>query len=360
MNVSQLIVIATTAGILSACGGDRFAVAPELRPPDDYVFTPFNWLDRAPDSVATFLCPSAQDESLAADEIFIECSIEGIRPVAAPPRPVTALTVMAYNFERGQEFDQQLAWFTGPDAPHIDILLASEVDRGCKRSGNRHVAAELAAAMDMYVVFAVEFVELARPGNSSGIIDHACEHGNAILSRYPLGNVAQIRHRSNRSWFIPVTDRTDGTQPRLGGRIAIGADVQVGKAALRLVVLHFESDPADEDIRRDQAQELVELAAGQQLATIIGGDTNAAFYLGDLVEGTRNDGATAPFLDAGFTDSHVTVPLEDRGTIDIGVPIDLIFADRDRFFSPVICARNQCGDLSDHLPVWAGYALAND
>ena len=67
----------------------------------------------------------------------------------------------------------------------------------------RQATRELAAALQMHYVFATEFIELPRPGGAGGTIDVTCEHGNAILSRWPLGNVGWKFHDENIIWYTP-------------------------------------------------------------------------------------------------------------------------------------------------------------
>lgn len=81
--------------------------------------------------------------------------------------------VLALNMERGIRLEA-LAAFLETHKP--DILLASELDIGCDRSGKLDVPAELARRLGLHYVFAEEFQELTQGGS----------HGNAIFSRYPI------------------------------------------------------------------------------------------------------------------------------------------------------------------------------
>jgi endonuclease/exonuclease/phosphatase family metal-dependent hydrolase len=104
--------------------------------------------------------------------------------------PPGRLRIVHWNILKGVAFEQILALLN--DAPRLrrpDILLLNEVDLGMARSGNRHVAAELGAALGMHWLFLPTYLELTKgpgcdaeaPGeNRIGL------HGLAILSREPL------------------------------------------------------------------------------------------------------------------------------------------------------------------------------
>ena len=215
---------------------------PEL--PASYSFVEYPWMIVPPD-LGHRLCPWSDNPEAAPDKVFIECEMEGESFSATDGSPDDEVLVMAYNIERGKHVDGFISLLLeDPAVPVPDILLLSEADRGCSRSGTRHVTRDLAKALGMNYVFAVEFVEL----------NEACEHGNAVLSRYPLGNVRQIRHATNLSWYAPPG--TAG-QPRLGGRIAVYADVNVGGTIVHVYSLHLESD-VDHTYRTEQAREIAE------------------------------------------------------------------------------------------------------
>ena len=162
-------------------------------------FVPFEGLAVAPDVTTDRLCVEAADPEGAPDKVFIDCAMEGAN--LAPDLPPTdELLVMTWNLERGVHLDEQIEAFRSGALPLPDVFLISEVDRGCSRSGSRNGMWDLAEALELNYVFAVEFVELPRPDGSGGTVDELCEHGNAVASRYPIGNVGQLRHAENLSW----------------------------------------------------------------------------------------------------------------------------------------------------------------
>ncbi len=218
----------------------------------------------------------------------------------------------------------------------------------------RIVARDCAERLGYYYVYATEFVELPGDRGPTGPYDPPiCEHGNAIVSRYPLGNVRQIRHAQNRSWYTPPgTPNPD--EPRLGGRIAIAADAKIGSRLVRLYEVHLESTLSALDIRDAQAEEIAADAEGVTQPVVVGGDFNTFFYFTDVENGTLTEPAIKSFIDRGYEDAHQDLPLEDRYTsfdpfdmiIDLIITKDLEVIDAGR------CPLERCDSLSDHLPVF--------
>ncbi len=246
---------------------------------------------------------------------------------------------------------KRLAGASGMPSP--DILLLSEADRGCTRSDGRNVARAYAERLGMCYVYGVEFVELPRVWGPGGAIRHRCEHGNAIISRYPLGNVRVIRHRETRSWNSATQRMLRLGQPRHGGRVAVAADVRIGDRTLRVYAVHFESGrPADRDtIREAQARELLADAAGVSSGVVIGGDMNVVRYTGSA----ESDPTVGALLADGFHDAHVALAPSERITTDSGVVIDLIVGRSMQIIDAGVGPRATWHDLSDHLPVWARF-----
>jgi hypothetical protein len=211
--------------VLSGCAGHDEG-AQDISAP----FVEFSWREDTPDVRAERLCEEAADPDRAADTTFIHCDVEGATFAPAKVLPKDRIVVLAYNILRGFQVDAQLAAMLEDDLiPVPDVLLLSEVDRGCRRTDFRNIARDYAEALGYYYVYATEFVELPGFRDPDGPFDPPlCEHGNAIVSRYPLGNVRQIRHAQNRRWYTPP-DFPNPDEPRLGGRVAVAADVKIGK-----------------------------------------------------------------------------------------------------------------------------------
>jgi endonuclease/exonuclease/phosphatase family metal-dependent hydrolase len=322
----------------------------------------FDWESPAGGSTFARLCVDADSDAL-------DCRIEGADHGAdaqnEPGSGADGIVVCAYNVERGLEVHAQIeAIASGVDMPVPDIVLISEADRGCSRSGGRNIADEYARALGMCYVYAVEFVELPRIwGPGGGAIRSRCEHGNAIISRFPLGNVRIIRHSRARSWNSRLQRTLRLGQPRFGGRVAVVADARVGDRLLRLYSVHFESGrrgrgDSDRDlIRRSQALEIVADADadGRSGPVVVGGDMNVVGYL-EALRSSGTEAATSALFDAGFTDAHRAIEPDRRATSDSGVVIDLIVGRGAAFTDAGIGSVATWGELSDHLPIWARLA----
>ena len=323
-------------------------------------FVEFAWQAAAPDVRTERLCAEAADPDHAADTTFIDCAVEGATFAPAKVEPKEQIDVLAYNILRGFQVDAQLAEIqSGAHFPVPDVLLLSEVDRGCRRTQFRNIARDYAQALGYYYVYTTEFVELPGDRGESGPYDPPlCEHGNAIVARYPLGNVRQIRHAQNRSWYTPP-DFPNPDEPRLGGRIALAADMKVGNRLVRLYAMHLESTLSTLRIRDAQAVEIAEEAALVDGPAIAGGDLNAYFAIFDFMNASQRDGPTQAFLTRGFVDAHGNLPLEARTTTydPTTLIIDFIFVRNAEASAAGVCERGVCGELSDHLPVWASVRL---
>ena len=352
LTVLRAIAFAVALFFAVGCGDDD--------PSGNDSFVEFAWQAAAPDVRAERLCAEAADPDHAADTTFIDCAVEGATFAPAKVEPKEQIEVLAYNILRGFQVDAQLAEIqSGAHFPVPDVLLLSEVDRGCRRTQFRNIARDYAQALGYYYVYTTEFVELPGDRGDSGPYDPPiCEHGNAIVARYPLGNVRQIRHAQNRSWYTPP-DFPNPDEPRLGGRIALAADMKVGNHIVRLYSLHLESTLTALRIRDAQAVEIAAEGALVDGPVIAGGDLNAYFAILDFMNGSQRDGVTQAFLSRGLVDAHASLPLAARPTTydPTGLIIDFIFLRNAEATAAGVCERGVCGELSDHLPVWASVRL---
>lgn len=197
-------------------------------------------------------------------------TIEAAPPAATLPLPAS-LTVAAWNIERCKRVEDSAELIRASGA---DVVLATEMDWGMARSGQRHTTRDLAALLGFGYVFGVEFVELGTGDPyETGLFadvpnDHGL-HGNAILSRYPLENPALIPIDDGGAWYVGAP-KGDG-QFRVGGRMAMAARL----GPLTLVAVHYESE-SDADGRETQTGRLLDevRALYGDGPTVIGGDLN--------------------------------------------------------------------------------------
>jgi len=348
-----MVLAASLAFACGGCGGAEDGAGGGRPEPE---FEEFAWRADAPDVRTERLCAEADAPDDASETTFIDCAIEGASFSTVEPSPADALVVLAYNILRGFEVDAQVELITsGVDFPVPDVLLLSEVDRGCRRTNFRNIARDYAERLGYYYVYATEFVELPGDRGPTGPYDPPlCEHGNAIVSRYPLGNVRQIRHAENRSWYTPP-GTPDPDEPRLGGRIAIAADARIGAKLVRLYVMHLESTLSALPIRDAQAEEIAADSEGLDRPVIAGGDMNTFFYFNDLATGTLVEPGVKSFLDRGYEDAHQDLALESRYTTFDPIPmvLDLILTKGVVVTQAGRCPPRRCESLSDHLPVFA-------
>lgn len=185
--------------------------------------------------------------------------------------PPSQLSVAVFNAERGNRYEGiESLLKQHPRLCDVDVVLLGEVDWGMARSGNRHVARELGAALGLGYAFGVEFLELTKgeawelecPGDNT----HSF-HGNAILSRFPLIDTRVVRLPRRCSW-------AEGSQLRIGGRMALVCEIETAAGLLTLASVHLENrtDPRG---RREQLAPLLDHLVGRERA-IVAGDLNTS------------------------------------------------------------------------------------
>ncbi len=241
--------------------------------------------------------------------------LELVQPPEAPGDKTDVLTIAAWNMERCKHVEASASVLRERGA---DLVLATEMDWGCARSGQRHTTAELAAMLGFGHVFGVEFVELAL-GDARESDEHAGQsnlhglHGNAILSRYPFGRVALIPLEAGGSWYF--SDKKEG-QSRIGGRNVIAAEIRTPGGPIWVVSAHFESESTPA-LRAAQAELTVTglKALTGDLPVIVGGDFNLkALPPVDLADMAilETPGASEPMFDvfaaAGFDWRSANIP----------------------------------------------------
>lgn len=196
-------------------------------------------------------------------------------PAEVSPKPSSARVVF-WNAERLKYSEPSVSLLESAQA---DILLLCEVDVGMARSGNRHTVADLAARLGTGYMFGVEFVELglgdsrerawhAGSSNSAGL------HGAALLSRHQLRRPALARLETSGRWY-------DGQfgERRVGGRIALMAELMLGTTAVLFVCAHYESHSDAGDRRRQTIAMLDAIDAhAPGLPVLIAGDFNTSTF----------------------------------------------------------------------------------
>jgi endonuclease/exonuclease/phosphatase family metal-dependent hydrolase len=237
------------------------------------------------------------------------------------------LQVVTWNIERGTAYDAILSVLRGLDA---DVILLQEVDRHCRRTEYRHVARDLAAALDMNWVAAGEFQEIGEAREGVPAIT-----GQAILSRFTIDHAEVLPFAAQDRWRWSINP----VQPRRGGRIALTART----GGVTLYNTHIESS-GNEGLKRRQMAEI--LAHQSRLR-----DTAPVLIAGDFNNG--------PVVRSGSLTSLTAAQFDDalgdagkRGPTSLGSlhPIDWIFV---KNIAPLRGHVVDAGAASDHSPVVA-------
>ncbi|KAI7843360.1 hypothetical protein COHA_003056 [Chlorella ohadii] len=113
------------------------------------------------------------------------------RPAGFTPPCGETIKLLQWNIERGYQLAGIIEELKAIDA---DIIALQEVDVGCERSGGADTGLAIAEAMGLNYVFLCEFEELHSPLRDARTQGGGV-HGNAILTKFDVSEVAVVRHR---------------------------------------------------------------------------------------------------------------------------------------------------------------------
>lgn len=187
-----------------------------------------------------------------------------------------AVRATAWNIERGTHLGEILRVLREHEVlSRSDVLLLTELDHGMARSGNRHVAREIAEGLGMAYAFAPCYVNLSKgSGLESGAEGENAEalHGNAVLSRWPV----------RQAWSIALPngkDKMKGREKRLGNQRAVVCEVAHPAGLFRAVSLHLDahSSQRHRELQMRVVLDFVE-RLGPRLPVLVGGDWNTSTY----------------------------------------------------------------------------------
>lgn len=190
----------------------------------------------------------------------------------APPPPEAAareLGALVFNMERGVHLTEIQEFLRDcPEVRPFGLILANELDDGCARSGNRNTARELAEGFGLNYAWGLEFIELVDGENEKGF------HGNAVFSRWPIRRAGVVRLPEQYNWYF---DR----QRRIGGRLAVFAQLDVGGRPLGAVSIHLENRTHGQG-RKAQMEALLRAVEKELpgMPLILGGDLNTNTFDG--------------------------------------------------------------------------------
>lgn len=210
---------------------------------------------------------TSQEEVMRAIPQFAQAEIHNI--CASPSEAPEKLGMLVFNMERGVHLEELGDFLENcPDVQPFDVILANELDDGCVRSGQKDTTRELAQRLNMNYVFGLEFIELVNGEDSKG------HHGNAILSRWPIRRAKIVRLPEQYNWYF---DR----QRRIGGRLAILAELDVNGKSIGVGTIHLENRTHSEG--RAAQMEVILREAEEMfpgMPVILGGDLNTNTFDG--------------------------------------------------------------------------------
>ena len=164
--------------------------------------------------------------------------------------PRISLRIVDWNIDRGVKLSSIIDFLGDAQA---DIVILQEVDINAHRTHRVNVAQEIARKLRLNYVFGREFVELTQGTKAS-----PAYHGQATFARWRISKPRVIHFRNQSDfwkprWFKP---KLPAFQERLGGRIALAAEIDVVGMSILTYNLHLESR-ADDELRLGQLDEVL-------------------------------------------------------------------------------------------------------
>jgi endonuclease/exonuclease/phosphatase family metal-dependent hydrolase len=219
-----------------------------------------------------------------------------------------------WNIDRGLKLSAIIEFLADTNA---DVFILQEVDINAHRTHRLNIAREIARKLQLNYVFGREFVELTQGTKTS-----PAYHGQATLSRWKISNPRVIRFQRQSDfweprWFKP---KLQTFQERLGGRVALAAEINIAGASTLCYNLHLESRSSDE-LRRAQLNEVLEDSAKYDSACLV-------IMAGDLNLNASKPGIAGALARAGFREVVPTARLATtpaRHLLEAGRHIDWAF-----------------------------------
>jgi endonuclease/exonuclease/phosphatase family metal-dependent hydrolase len=184
---------------------------------------------RSPGSVSK--CCIAFAPSISESCCYLDSNFAPFCLVLWPP---SSLRIVDWNIDRGHKLAGVIDFLAHTSA---DIFILQEVDLNARRTHRLNVAEEIARKLQMNYVFGREFQELVQ-----GSKNDPAYLGQAILAKWPIANPRLIRFSRQSSfwrphWHLP---RMEPFQERLGGRVALVAEVNFAGNQLIIYNLHLD------------------------------------------------------------------------------------------------------------------------
>ncbi|HUT55882.1 MAG TPA: endonuclease/exonuclease/phosphatase family protein [bacterium] len=258
------------------------------------------------------------------------------------------LQVIAFNVERGFFWPDVVNYVDREraDLPATVVLL-SETDRNHSRTHDVFVADAMARALSMNMAWVTEYIEYndQTPENQG-------DHGNAILSPFPLADVTVIRLPTMYPWEKLGYLRGE---PRYGDRVTIGATLLLpGGKKVRVYSTHLESD-AETVGKWIQASKAIKDAANHDLPMVLGGDLNEV--PGGLMFGMFPLHHVKNAFSGDLSPTGSCKPADGRARCFLKIDW-IVYRGLERLSSAVDYPLNsEGGVMSDHVPVRAVFQV---
>lgn len=189
--------------------------------------------------------------------------------------PGSDIKALAWNIERGIVFDGILDALQHHDGlKDKDVLLLTELDHGMARSGNRFVAQEIAAALNLNYAFAPVYIALQKGSGVESEMEGENTksiHGLAMFSKWPMRNAHAIPLPNGK-------DKMWGKEKRLGSLRALFADIDHPLGTFRAVTVHLDAHCSRAHRQMQVRLILDHLDTLPKLPTLIGGDWNTTTF----------------------------------------------------------------------------------
>ena len=252
--------------------------------------------------------------------------------------PRSSLRVVDWNIDRGLKLPAIIDFLADTNA---DVFILQEVDINAHRTHRLNIAREIARKLRLNYVFGREFVELTQGTKTS-----PAYHGQATLSRWKISNPRVIRFQRQSDfwkprWFKP---NLQTFQERLGGRVALAAEINIAGASTLCYNLHLESR-SNNELRLAQLNEVLEDSAKFDSAWLV-------ILAGDLNLNASMPGIAGALAEAGFRDVVPTARLATtpaRHLLEAGRHIDWAFV---RGPGEAVAGKvHRSVTASDHYPI---------
>lgn len=243
-----------------------------------------------------------------------EIIAENFAPVRWLSWPRSSIRIVDWNIDRGLQLPAIIDFLGDTNA---DLFILQEVDVNARRTHHLNVAQEIARKLQLNYVFGREFVELTQGSKSNPAF-----HGQATLSPWKISKPRIIHFRQQSDfwkprWFKPTLP---AFQERLGGRMALAAEIKIRCDSITCYNLHLESRSND-DLRLAQLTEVL-------LDTGVYGSNQPVVVAGDLNLDASKSPTTDALARAGFRNVVPTARVPStpaRHLLEAGRHIDWAF-----------------------------------